>query len=66
MLLNQDGHLSVMGDSPILMFPVKKALQDFEVYLTPPPGIYLTSDTAKPSSMLCLNCLYISPTAEVS
>ena len=34
MLLNQDDHLSVMGDSPILMFPVKKALQDFEVNLT--------------------------------
>lgn len=35
MLLNQDDHLPVMADSPILMFPVKRALQDSEVNLTP-------------------------------
>lgn len=33
MLLNWDDHLSVLGDSPILMFPVKKVL-NFEVNLT--------------------------------
>lgn len=64
MLLKQDDHLSVVGDKPVLMFPVKMTLQNFEVKLTP----YLdsTSDTAKPSSTFCLNCLYTSPTAEVS
>lgn len=64
MLLNQDDHLSVMGDKPVLMFPVKETLQDLEVNLTP----YLdsSSDTAKSSSTLCLNYLYTSPTAEVS
>lgn len=29
MLLNQDDHLSVMADSPILMFPVKRGLAGF-------------------------------------
>lgn len=48
MLLKQDDHLSVMGDKPVLLFPVKN-LAEFEVNLTP----YLdsTSDTAKPSSL---------------
>lgn len=63
MLLKQDDYLSLMGDKPVLMFLVKN-FAEFEVNLTP----YLdsTSDTAKPSSTLCLNCLYTSPTAEVS
>lgn len=65
MLLNQDDHLSVMGHNPILVFPVKKAFQDFEFNLTPPLAGNLqmgrsVSDTAKTSSVLCLNCLYTS------